>query len=686
MIEDSSSINNELGPVVSFRPSSGWDQTSGHFLFPSLAILQQTTRAFYGIFEDKADVLTEQVLFQLRNEATGNSLTITTRGAIVYYNLKFNGVESIIYETGKNPGVPIYLVGINMQLFARTFGRNVSAFFGNPSQLKVFVGGTGDAATTFAGDIHKIGFCTERNLQPISGWFDSSGVMSNYQEVFDEFFDYPIVDAGSEYFGNDGGFWAEVFDGGDPFTYPTTGIRNYIASYTLLPQLHFGELVLDIATDSYWEDYVPLTYFAQFVRDARGGSFYDLDFIQYNIDYPVPIKTLAGYNTVGALVKTYVSFQYLESGANANRRFFTNTEPVPANGVVEPGDNWLNTRYEVIDGTIIYPPAGISFQRLAIVNHIEMKATKIARQPIRIRSLQMASQAFNEYSSNPIGTRFGNQVFPYKKAGFYFDYKSRNPFKIYKGSSPYLYLTKNSGIEQVGSLDSAADRGLSIPINQTQADDYKVIAMQMSIRFNQDNFPAQDTQIFEIQGRTSFIKFFMRSIHPEGKRARIYAINAVTGQLENGVVFYLNGRIVKDAVINVNEWAMLGLGFAASLDMSNTQGAVRINGPILVNNVTHYESTNLQEIQNVSIRPWFKVLESDGLALDWQFWLAAYLWQGVLVLSANEFYGVDPTDIYKTYTGTNKFIVEDDSQLNFGDYSYKAYKDISWRTETVRPV
>jgi hypothetical protein len=58
----------------------------------------------------------------------------------------------------------------------------------------------------------------------------------------------------------------------------------------------------------------------------------------------------------------------------------------------------------------------------------------------------------------------------------------------------------------------------------------------------------------------------------------------------------------------------------------------------------------------------------------------------VLVISSTSYYGVDPSDVYKAYTGTNKIIVDDGEDLIFGDYSYTAYTDVSWISNIKKPV
>jgi hypothetical protein len=686
-LEACSPLQGYNGDVLSLRPNESWNSTDGYILFDRLSFLDERTEAVYGLFEEKTSPGTEEVLFNLENRITGNYLKITSINDSILYRFRYNGPEEVIYETTKNPGSQIILAGIDIRRFARSFGRNVAAFLGTPSQISVYVGGSKELNQTYSGYIHRVAFSTARNLRRISGWFDAVGTMQDYQDLFDEYFTGPIADAGEEYFGNDGGYWVDIWDGGAPDTFPTEPITEYFASYNLVPYRRFGKLKLDIALDAYWEDYQPLIYFAQFVKDARNDTFYDLDFIQFNVDYPVTTKIVDGiYDTSEAIVKTYVSFQYIRSGANATSSSFSQFIPLSTSNVVEPGEEWLYTKYEVVDGTIIYPPVNAAFDDIAIVTHIEGRPPAILSQPVAIRSLQLASQAFNQYSSNPIGTRFGTPIFPYKKSGVYFDYKNRNPFIIYKGSTPHLYLTKNSGIRQAGVSDPLVDRGLSIPINQALATGYNVIAMQMSMRYMEERFPSEEKQIFEIQGNNAFVKFFVISTHPQGSRGKLFAKNTITGQIENGISFYLNGKLVKEPELTIDEWSMLGLSFANNLNLDNAAGAIRINGPVLVNNITHYESTNLQEVQKISIRPWFKVKFLGASELDWQFWSSAYLWDGVLVLSSSSYYGVNPEDIYKTYTGTNKFIIDDDRTLSFGDYQYSAYKDISWESSITRPV
>jgi hypothetical protein len=143
------------------------------------------------------------------------------------------------------------------------------------------------------------------------------------------------------------------------------------------------------------------------------------------------------------MVKSYVSFQYLKNNPSAKDSYFT-TMPASQNNVVSPGSEWITTKYEVVDGTIIYPPKGIRITDVSLVTHLEWTVPGIISNPLVVKKMQYASQAFNEVSSNPVGTRFGSPVFPYLKYGSYFDYKSRNPYRIYKGSFTCTRTTSNN--------------------------------------------------------------------------------------------------------------------------------------------------------------------------------------------------------------------------------------------------
>jgi hypothetical protein len=664
----------------------------GYLLFEDINIIKENLKGFFGVFKPGSLSSSKQILFKINDKTRKDTyLECYIQNNVLYYSLSFAGTISAIYSESMVLANESLAVGVDIDKFSKYFGQSATSFFNNKQNLSLTIGGDATFENTFSGKIYKFGFCTQTNLEKISALFDNSGLLTyyNYEDVFE---DYPAeiaYDAGSEYFSNSPAYTEEL-DGGSPTSFASQlsfdVIGSFIGSYTLIPKISFESMSMDIAIDGYWEDYLPLTYFAQYVSDVFDKKYYDLDFIQFNLDYPA-LENFTGnyYNTDSSLVKSYVSFQYLKTNTSAKNSYFTKAL-APKNNVVSPGDEWLTTKYEVVDGTIIYPPKNIKLADVSIVTHLEWSIDGIISNPLVVKKMQYASQAFNERTSNPVGTRFGTSIFPYLKYGSYFDYKSKNPFRIYKGSTPYLYLTKRSGIEKVGNYDPLVNRGLSIPVNQNLAENYKVIALQAFIRYGQERFPTTPEQIFEIESKDTYIKFFIVANDTSGSRARIYGINAKTGRFENGIAFYWNGKIVREPVITLNDWGVLGISFSNVLDFSSYVGGFRVTGSVLINNISQYQSTNLQEIQRQTLRSWYTAKFDNIDVYDWDFWNEDYTWNGVLVFSSSTYFGVNPADIYKTYTGTNKIIIDDDTPLKINNYEYTNYQNIGWQNRVVSAV
>ena len=658
----------------------------GYIFVNNFNLRFQSVKGIYGIFEIPEYSDEEKVLIKIENQATGSNFKISLQSEYILYRFTFWGEERTLYYKGGVSENTKFFAGIDIDDLVDFFGEDIASFFGNTNQLSIHVANDKAFSAQFDGLIHRFGICTARNINKIKSYFDNLSV-----DAVDL-----IANPGDIYFGNfdpnnpySTEFFQYFLDGGFAGTFAVDELLSHIASYTVVAKTNFGKTYLDIETESYWEDYIPLTYFAQYVKDIFGRDVYDLDFIQLNLDYPAIQKFVGNfYDTSSEIVKTYISFQYLASGANKPFDSFAETRLMPKNGVVEPGEEWITTKYEVVDGAVIYPPKNVSLSDIAIVTHIEMLADGIKTHPISIKKLDYASQAFNDTTSNPVGTKFGVPVFPYTQYAAFFDYKARNPFRIYKGSTPHLYLSRNSGINRVGDTDPLTPRGLSIPININSAPEYRVIAMQMFMLYNKDAFSSIAVQLFEVQGTEKRLRFYVKANDSTGKRGRLYAINTITGATEDGIAFYINGKLVREPVISLNEWTSIGIAFASTMIFDEYPGAVRLTDSVLFNNIAHYESTNLQEIQRQSKRSWSRVNSENDSWLQVLLGSVAgsFLWNDLLVVSSISYFGVNPKDIYRSYVGTNKIIANGAETLVIGKAEYRAFTGIVWSSSVATPV
>ena len=107
---------------------------------------------------------------------------------------------------------------------------------------------------------------------------------------------------------------------------------------------------------------------------------------------------------------------------------------------------------------------------------------------------------------------------------------------------------------------------------------------------------------------------------------------------------------------------------------------------MVFNNISYYQANNLQQVQSSLTRPWLRV-ETDGITnFEWEFWLNNFIWEGVLVISSSELYGVNPVDVYRTYLGTNKIIIDDDEGLSIEPNELSIYSEVIWSTNVATPV
>lgn len=680
-INDSEELQDLGSKFVTFRPNENWADTSGYMVFNKLNMLNNDIAGFYGVFNIDQVLTSPETLMFLENTITKDYLKIFIDGSDIKY--AFNSDSNIVHTAPISLEASQFLAGIDLDKFGLSIGQEVASFISNKNQLRLYVGSSSDFTQTFSGKIYSINLSTKRNLSKLVGAIDAFGIISQLISLDDPVSD--PVDAGfynstSWAITLDSGTpstesWPDLLDGGSPFAGSLISIFDHIASYSLKPRYYLGKFDLEIKTDSYWEDYVPLTHLATYVSDHSGDKIYSLDFIQINIDYPeARFLVDNSFDTSKLLVKTYVSFQPISSGANSSNTNFTDI-PLSRTNIIDPGSSWVGNRYEVVNGSIIYPPTNIDINDIALVVHIEM-TTEDLRRPISVRSLQLSSLAL-EATPKKIGTRFGNDIVPYSKYGPYFSYNSKNPFQIYKGTSPHLYLTSDSGISILGSNKPQESRGVSFALNRSKVQDYRISAMQLAIRSELQEFPENPIEIFEIQAAGRYIKFYVKSHQNNPQRGTIFALDGNTGLSAASFSMFLDGRLVKDPVISTRQWSMLSLSFGSSLSLDGIVGAFRITGPLLVNHFTAYELNEQDQASRFFYRVWGEVASEI-----WNYWTAE-IWENVLLLADSGSFGVDTVYSYGEFTGTNRFILDSNATLVANNYKYSYYSDLVWQSQTL---
>lgn len=651
---------------ISFRPNSTWNDKHCYINYNKYGFMNEPMDAIYAIISPSTDTTSEQTIFKVYNINDNSNFRCYIKDTNAYLAFEIdNNSYTQVYSYDIQPNEPT-LVGLKIKELSETsffneFGSisSLKGFFSNPSLLKMYVGGD-DKKFTFKGLIYAISFDT---LYHNDGLLDSLNTEENFTVAArDAFFGWQ----GAPIWSNQNGTLVDLLERG--------------ASYSLRPLTINDQFKLDISVIGEWSDYIPLTYFAQYVLDKSGNKVYDLDYIQFNANLPD--------STSFDLVKTYVTFQYIKNGANKSLKQFSQEVDLGSSRVLDLNDypNWQNTKFRIFDNTIIYPRKDIPFQDLSLSYYIPFDVPASLSKNAQIKSLEFASQAFNNNSFNSVGTRFGNNIYPYKKTGFYYDHKGKNPFSIYKGTTPYLYLTKKSGIRLDKTFSNTEDRGLSIPINQELATKNDVGGIQLWMYYDKNDMPTNGSEIFKINHKGGTIKFLGIPVNTSKTRIKIFAIDSSTNLPYSGIGYYLNGIMVKDPIISIDEWASLGIAFLPTLEFDSFLGSINITSPFLFNNISVYKAGELQQNQSIRFRLWSQVKQEGGLDLQWDYWLNNYIWQNILIIGDDYNFSVDPSIIYKTFIGTNKIIIDDEEGIVVDVDKMGVRSDSVWQSSTQSPV
>jgi len=350
---------------------------------------------------------------------------------------------------------------------------------------------------------------------------------------------------------------------------------------------------------------------------STSAKTYDLDFIQFNVDYPEPCLFSGGnYNTDNSDIKTYIYFRYLSNGAYVDASTLTAVS-LPESGVVVPGSSWSDKKYEVVNGSIVYLPSNLNINTtindLAIGIVVDSQNQTTLLSGTKIRSLELAAQAVDtetEKWKNGFSTKFAEKVYPYSHrtadASNVFNYKDKNPYRIYKGNSPYLYLTRDSGIRVLSTYSNGVSdsRGILVPINDREQSDFNISSIQMFVRNEAASFPTSETKIFSINYLVydssnlpvdTTLDFYMIATGntTSARRAKIYAKIGST-EYKN-INYYINGVSTSNPVLTIGEWSNIGIEFPALIDIDSMIGSINIVGPLTINNISYYQYTGPQQ-------------------------------------------------------------------------------------------
>lgn len=653
-------IQDETYPFISMSPSANYSNYYGTLYFSKLNQLNHPTSSVYGIFKAPQGVSQEQTILYFENSRNNDYFKVALSSGSLQYI--YNG--SVLTNTPVASG-EFFAAGFDIDKISTTYASQIKNFFSNTETISFNVAGYGESK--FYGKMFSLTinnrFYTEKD------------------SLFNEF-----------------GIAEKTFTG-DKF--------SYVGSYTLVPKMSNSTVYLDIASSGYWESSIPLSYFGKYIIDSKGNRVYDLDLIQFNIDAPTsPFFTGDQISTDfqnSSPVKPYITLQEKTNVGMVPYTDYVLTRPISQENKIlnfDEESDLETTKFLVSDGTVIFPPDFVgNFSDYYIGVHVELKSSGTKTNNLKVKRMSFASLSFDESEFFGINTTGGRKVYPIVKTQDQYVYDQKNPVIIDIESSPYLYLTKNSGIHVAPYLEeSGLERGLSFPINPELRSSFTAAGIQMFVMFDKERLFSSRQLLGRIISSDRSVDIVLIP-EEDQKRASLKFFDTFTQNEETGFKAFLNGRFSDNILIRPLEWNVLTVSFESdSFELNSRIAQLEIYSGIVVNNVAIFKkSTEVSSISESS-NEWINILrELDvyGAAqpeFDWQYWdslnSGSASWAEVLNFQRNPAVRItiNGEGIFNSYTGLSSVVSDDNSILNVNFDSIRLFNDVTWDTFVTKPV
>ena len=637
--EENYIIQDEDYPYISMDPNQTYasSESYGTIYFSKLNQTNYQTRSIHSILKSSGDVLTRQSLIYISNNFDENIFEVAIdSGSIQYlYN-------DTILNSASISASSYFAVGIDFNKVEQYYYSTVGSFFSRPENLSL----------NFAG---------------------------NQQDIFlGKIFSLTI--------NND--FFTDK-DGGQIFNSSGLAVKNfnadlysYIGSYTLLPKITNTSIVLDVGVSGYWENSIPLSYFGKYITQANGEVKYDLDILQFNIDTPSSI--FSKYNQISSdyedslSTKVYITLQNILQFGQVVYTQFTNTENIGMNKILDLGEiiSSEDTKYKINDRTVIYPPKDTSgFTNYYITVHIEISSKGINTENVKIKNMGLASLAFDGGQFYSINTPATGKFYPIVKSEDQYVYKRNIPVVIDTDSSPYLYLSGDSGIEVLPDVDDNLVKGIAVPINEALKSDQEVVGLQMFLMYNESNNFTERRKIGKIFTTDDSYDIVLDP-EADGKRAFFYIFDSNTGEQFTTAKFFLNGRLVNNIVIEPLAWNYIAISLQEnSIPLGGILGEIEIYSGVKLDNVASFIELNPIKQELINYDEWNLVDDQE-----WDYWSGSATWTQVLDEQSLEVtvLSLDGQEIFNTYVGLSSGIANDDSTLGVTQDTVVIINDITW--------
>jgi hypothetical protein len=638
-------------PCIMLRPGAGYESANGHIFLTSINSTSDKTSSVYVVAERSEVNIGKQTLIKVLEQMSGNyyEVSIKTTSGVTsvsqefFYGGDLSIVGSNVGSSGQYNVGTKFAVGFIVDEFINGLnGANLASFFSR-NNLQVYVGGTENFDQTFTGKIYNASFDTTEN----------------------QVYSLPALDISNA-----------------PFYYGSVAnAEDHAPAFGVIANRVVDKIQLDIWAKAYWKDSIPLSVISTY---AIGATAYDVDYLQINLDYPKPTTITDGvYDTSNSSVKVYASFQQLSSAEDVPPNELTIVS-TPENNVIVTTDSWETSVYDVVDGTIIYPPSNELKEDLKLVLYIDSDIKGVNLKPIQIKTLQIAAQTMRKDNEPHVfGAKFGTEIQYYG-----LDSQDTNAFIFSKTAEPYYYMSSKSGIKIAGNFDTENEHGYKLILNKDEDDNFEINSLQTMIRYSEKEFPATNQLLFKVNAFSSaglpekYLFYIVRNTDTSTIRGKIVAKYSLNGGAESdlsNVKFFYNGAEVNNITLMLNEWANIGINFTKTVNVNENSGSIDFCGPMNLAAFAYTQTTGASESTPISVSDrWIDVLYPNASVTTWSTYDTEKTWTEVAAVgevTTGVVIGFDSEEMYQTYSGTGRITGEDDENkpVVTESHRYKIY-------------
>jgi hypothetical protein len=160
------------------------------------------------------------------------------------------------------------------------------------------------------------------------------------------------------------------------------------------------------------------------------------------------------------------------------------------------------------------------------------------------------------------------------------------------------------------------------------------------------------------------------------------------------VVYYENGEIVLNPVINPQQWNSIVISFKEDVLLNDQIGQFELYQGFVFNNIALYQKSSTVFGKQIATTQWFQIASEtidvpgpldEVVPIPWLNWIDRP-WGELFSREEILTFDIDGETIYRSFFGLSKVVGSDNTELSVNADSFKILTGVTWNQFDGRPV